>query len=286
MLEHYRLGHPNFSYLEKLYPSLFINKNSKSFQCEICQLAKHTRSSYSNHEYKSSHPFSMIHSDIWGPTRIKNITGSKWFVSFVDDHTRTTWVFLMKDKSEVSSIFKRFSHMIQTQFATKIQVLRTDNAKDYFNSILGEYLSNHGIVHQSSCPYTPQQNGIAERKNRHLLEITRAIMFTSHVPKYFWGDAILTAAYLINRMPSRVLNFQTPLSVLLMSYPKCHLVSKIPLRVFGCSTFVHNLSPNRSKLDPKSIKCIFLGYSPNQKGYKCYSPITKKIRHIYGCNFF
>ena len=105
MLEHYRLGHPNFSYLEKMFPSLFINKNPKLFQCEIYQLAKHTRSSYSNHEYKSSSPFSMIHSDIWGPTRVKTITESRWFVSFVDNQTRITWIFLMRDKSEVSSIF-------------------------------------------------------------------------------------------------------------------------------------------------------------------------------------
>ena len=111
-------------------------------------------------------------------------------------------------------------------------------------------------------------------------------MFTSHVPKYFWGDAILTAAYLINRMPSRVLNFQTPLSVLQKSYPQCHLVSNIPLRVFGYSTFVHNLTPHRSKFDPKSIKCIFLGYFPNQKGYKCYSPITRKFYTSMDVTFF
>ena len=169
----------------------------------------------------------------------------------------------MKDKFEVSSNFKNFNNMVQTQFATKIPVLRTDNAKDYFNSTLGEYLSNHSIIHQNSYPYTPQQNGIVEWKNRHLLEIARSIMFTSHLPKYFWEDAILTATYLINHMSSRVLNFQSSLSVLQNRYPYCHLVSKIPLRVFGCSTFVHNLSPHRSKFDPKSIKCIFLEYSPN-----------------------
>ena len=96
MLWHYRLGHPNFMYLEKLFPSLFINKNSKSFGCEICQFSKHTRSSYASISYKPSRPFVMIHSDVWGPSRVKNITGTRWFVSFVDDHTRLTWLFLMK----------------------------------------------------------------------------------------------------------------------------------------------------------------------------------------------
>ena len=106
MLWHYRLGHPNFIYLEKLFPSLFINKTPKFFNCKICQLAKHTRSSYPSLSYTPSHPFAMIHSDMWGPSRKNNITGARWFVSFVDDHTRLTWVFLMKEKSKVGQNFQ------------------------------------------------------------------------------------------------------------------------------------------------------------------------------------
>ena len=164
MLWHYRLGHPNFMYLEKLFPSLFINKKSKFFNCEIYQYSKHTRSSYPNVSYKPSHPFALIHSDVWGPSRVKNITGTRWFVSFIDDYTRLTWIFLMKEKSEVSQIFQNFNSMIQTQFQTKIEVLKTDNAKEYFKSILGSYLLSHGIVHVSSYVDTPQQNSVAERK--------------------------------------------------------------------------------------------------------------------------
>ena len=95
---------------------------------------------------------------------MKNITGTRWFVSFIDDHTRTTWTFLMKEKSETVAIFKSFHSMINTQFKRKIQVLKTDNGKEYFNSGLGPYLSEQGIIHVSSCVDTPQQNGVAERK--------------------------------------------------------------------------------------------------------------------------
>ncbi|RVW69693.1 Retrovirus-related Pol polyprotein from transposon TNT 1-94 [Vitis vinifera] len=212
---HYRLGHPSFVYLAKLFPKLFINKNPASYHCEICQFAKHTRTVYPQIPYKPSTVFSLVHSDVWGPSRIKNISGTRWFVTFVDDHTRVTWVFLMKEKSEVGHIFQTFNLMVQNQFNSKIQVLKSDNAKEYFTSSLSTYLQNHGIIHISSCVDTPQQNGVAERKNRHLLEVARCLMFSSNVPNYFWGEAILTATYLINRMPSRVLTFQSPRQLLL-----------------------------------------------------------------------
>ena len=119
ILWHYRLGHPNFMYLEKMFPSLF-NKNKKHIQCEIYQLSKHTRSHYPPQTYQPSKPFSLIHSDVWGPSQVHNITGSRWFVTFIDDHTRMTWVFLMKEKSEVGRIFENFHNMVQTQFQSMI----------------------------------------------------------------------------------------------------------------------------------------------------------------------
>ncbi|RVW43757.1 Retrovirus-related Pol polyprotein from transposon TNT 1-94 [Vitis vinifera] len=151
---------------------------------------------------------------------------------------------------------------------------------------IGEFLAQEGIVHLSSCVDTPQQNGIAERKNRHLLEVARSLMFSMNVPKLFWGQAVLTTAYLINRMPSRVLKFQTPCQTLLKSFPTTRLISTVPPKIFGCSVFVHINQQHRSKLDPRSLKCIFLGYSSNQKGYKCYSPVTRKFYNSMDVTFF
>jgi hypothetical protein len=192
----------------------------------------------------------------------------------------------MKEKSEVGRIFEIYHKMVQTQFQSNIQILRTDNGPEYYNLALNSYLQKVGIVHQSSCVDTPQQNGVAERKNKHLLEVTRSIMLATNVPQHFWGEAVLSATHLINRTPSRILNFKTPLSTLQNLFPTSKIFSSIPLKIFGCSTFVHNLNPHRSKLDPKSIKCIFLGYSPHQKGYRCYSPHTKKFYHTMDVTFF
>ena len=227
----------------------------------------------------------MIHGDVWGPSKIKNIIVTRWFVSFVDDHTRISWIFLMKEKSEVSQIFKNFYNMIQTQFHAKIQVLKINNVRYYFNSILGVFLLKEGVVHQKFCINTPQQNGIGERKNRHLLEVARVLMLSSHVPKNFRGKTILTATYLINRMSSHVWSFQTPCKVFLKSYLRTRLISSIPLKLFGCPTFVHIPQQHQNKLDPKATKCIFLKYSINQKGYKCYFPVSKRFYNSMDVTF-
>ncbi|CAH9070987.1 unnamed protein product [Cuscuta europaea] len=204
-LMHYRLGHPSFSYLKMLFPKLFLNKNPSSFHCDMCALAKHHRSSYIPHSYKPTSPFTIVHTDIWGASRVSTLKGKRWFVTIIDDHTRVTWVFLLKEKSEIEEVFKQFYSMIQTQFNTNIKIVRSDNGLEYFSKKLNTFFAEKGIIHQSSCVNTPAQNGIAERKNRHLLEVTRAIMFSAKIPKYLWGEAVLHATYLINRMPSKTL---------------------------------------------------------------------------------
>ncbi|RVW43729.1 Retrovirus-related Pol polyprotein from transposon TNT 1-94 [Vitis vinifera] len=143
-------------------------------------------------------------------------------------------------------------------------------------------MSHHGILHQSSCAHTPQQNGVAERKNRHLVETARTLLLHSHVPFRFWGDAVLTACYLINRMPSSVLPDQIPHSLLFPDQPLYFL----PPRVFGCTCFVHILTPGQDKLSAKAMKCLFLGYSRLQKGYRCYSLETHRYFISADVTFF
>jgi len=127
MLWHLRLGHPSFKYLNFLFPKLFVEQGISSLQCEVCEFAKHHRSSFPIQSYKPSKPFSMIHSDVWGPNRTSTLSNKKWFITFTDDHTRLCWVYLLKEKSEVGQIIQNFCKLVQTQFNTQIQVFRTDN---------------------------------------------------------------------------------------------------------------------------------------------------------------
>ena len=132
----------------------------------------------------------------------------------------------------------------------------------------------HALIR--SCINTPQQNGVSQRKNNHLLEVTRSLLFGSNVPKHFWFDGLLTACFSINRLPSKVLKFQTLLSTLQTFFPTSRTFSDIDLCVFRCSAFVHIHEPNHGKLDAGSCKCVSLGYSSIQKGYRCYYPEKRK----------
>ena len=177
-------------------------------------------------------------------------------------------VFLMKNQAELYSIFQKFYAEILAQFNISIRVLHNDNAREYFSAPFVSFMSQYGILHQCSRAHTPQQNGIAERKNRHLIKTTCTLLLHYHVPFRFWGDTVLTTCYLINRMPSSVLHDQIPHSLL---FPDQSLYF-LPPRVFGCTCFVHMFTPGQDKLSAKATKCIFLGYSRLQKGYRCYSP--------------
>ena len=133
LLWHKRLGHPSFSYLRRLYPSLIINNEKLVLQCEHCILAKQTHNTYLTHPHTPFKPFYLIHNDIWGPTRISSLFGARWIVTFIDDHTRVCWVYLMKEKFEVCAVFQIFHKLILNVFQSSICILRTDNGREYFS---------------------------------------------------------------------------------------------------------------------------------------------------------
>lgn len=275
LLWHCRLGHPSFPYLEHLFPKLFKNISSSSMRCEQCIFAKNHRVPFKVSFNKSSVPFTCVHTDVWGPFSTPSITGHKYFISFIDDCTRVCWIYLLKSKGEVGHVIPKFSKMIETQFHTQVKVIHSDNGREFVNQTLGNFFSTHGILHQTTCAYTPQQNGVAERKNRHILEVARVLCFTMRVPKRFWAEAVTTSVFLINRMPARIIDFQTPLKMLSQFHSIPSVLNLCP-KVFGCVCYVHVHSHLRDKFDPRALKCVFLGYSSSQKGYKCFHPPTGK----------
>lgn len=142
------------------------------------------------------------------------MTGATYFFTIVDEFTCATWTYLMAYKSQAIPIHEKFLHLIQNQFHTTAKTIKTDNDLEFLSKSCQTLLDNIGILHQQTCPYTPQQNEVAERKHRHLLQITRAILFQSGMPKSFWGEALLHATYLINRLLTKLLSWKTPYEML------------------------------------------------------------------------
>ncbi|GJS62618.1 retrovirus-related pol polyprotein from transposon TNT 1-94 [Tanacetum coccineum] len=281
-LWHRRLGHPSGSYLHTLFPKLF--PLNKPISCETCILAKSHRQTFKPSNTRVKVPFSLIHSDVWGPAPVIGGQSFRYYVIFVDDCTRMTWIYFLKNKAEVYDRFTAFYAMIQTQFQKSIQVVRSDNGGEYMNSQMNLFFQSKGIVHQTTCPHTPEQNGVAERKNRLLLEMTRALIIESNAPNFFWPEALATATYLINRLPTKILKMKTPLETL-SEYHTLPQVLTLEPKVFGCTVFAHIPKSYRDKLDPCAEKCVFVGYGVNQKGYRCYNPKTRHMITTMNCDF-
>ena len=182
----------------------------------------------------------------------------------------------MKTKDEVNLLFQKFYKMIETQYNAKVRVLHSNNGGEYQSSDLQKYLEGHGIIHQTTCSNTPQQNGVAERKNRHLLKVVRASLIDAKINISYWGEAITSAAYLINRVPSSSIDFQTPLQALINSVV-APTVPNVPPHVFGCMTFMHLHKHQRTKLTSRALQCVFVGYALHKKGYQCYHPPTRRM---------
>ncbi|KAG7559401.1 Integrase catalytic core [Arabidopsis thaliana x Arabidopsis arenosa] len=263
---HARLGHPHSRALGLLLPSISF----KNDECEACILGKHCKSVFPKSNTIYENCFDLVHSDVWTSPCLSR-ENQKYFVTFIDEKSKYTWLTLLPSKDRVLEAFTNFQNYVTNHYNAKIKIFRSDNGGEYTSHAFKQHLAKHGIIHQTSCPYTPQQNGVAERKNRHLMEVARSMMFHTNVPKRFWSDAVVLACYLINRIPTKILQDSSPFEVLNKNKPSIN-----HLRVFGCVCFVL-IGEQRNKLEPKSVKGMFIGYSITQKGYKCYIPETKKV---------
>ncbi|KAL2932983.1 Retrovirus-related Pol polyprotein from transposon RE1, partial [Bienertia sinuspersici] len=271
-LWHLRMGHIPFAHLQVLIPDCDVKQSLVDSICQVCPKAKQTRISFVQSHIKTNRPFALLHIDVWGPYVNKTHTDCNQFITIVDDYSRYTWVHLLKHKNGAVTVFKQFYTYVKTQFGVKILAVRSDNAKELTEGELKLFFQSKGIVNQTSCTDTPQQNGVVERKHRHLLEVARALHFQSNLLIRFWGECVLCGTYLINRMPLKSIDMLTPYYKMFQTHPD---ISN--LKVFGCLCFVSTLKTHRSKFQPRATPCVFIGYPPSKKGYKVLNLETNKI---------
>ena len=266
---HLRLGHSS-DYVLKHIPLLKSLAKSCNKDCPVCPIAKQCKLPFNDSNSYASTVFELLHLDVWGPYHMASTHGCKFFLTIVDDHSRATWVFLMSTKQQVYTIFKKFLTYIDNHYHKSVKTIRTDNGSEFINQAFHALLTSLGITHQTSCPYTPQQNARVERKHRHLLEMARALRFQAGLPLKYWGECVLTSTYLINRLPTPILHNKSPYEVLHGTLPDYSL-----LRAFGCLCFasVHT----NDKFASRAIKSVFLGYPSNKKGYALLNLETHTI---------
>uniref|UniRef100_A0A2N9HIL7 Integrase catalytic domain-containing protein n=1 Tax=Fagus sylvatica TaxID=28930 RepID=A0A2N9HIL7_FAGSY len=275
---HSRLGHPSNKVLSNVFPNLQSTSSVTSKHCTHCLAGKMHQLPFSVSNKNSTAPFALIHADLWGPAPITSSTGFRFYLVLVDDFTKFTWTFFLKHKSDTFQIFTQFQAMVNTQFSLPIKVLRTDCGGEFTSNAFNQFCANKGIIHQLSCPHTPQQNGVAERKHKHLIQCALAILSESKLPMSYWSHAVSTATHLINRLPTPNLSYNNPWEMLFQKPPDLTY-----LRSFGCQCFPLLTPYTAHKLHPKTTPCVFIGYPPHTKGYLCLDPITKRLyvsRHV------
>ena len=212
----------------------------------------------------------IVHSDLCGPLPHRSLQGSRYILTFIDHFSRYTWVFFLNAKSDTFSAFKAWHLQVTNETKKPLSCLRTDRGGEYLSHEFQAYCTLHGIRCQLTAAGTPQQNGIAERKNRYLMETTRSLLFGANLPTYLWEEAVKTACYLTNRVPTRALHRLTPFEVYTGTRPNLS-----HLRVFGSAAYIH--IQKRHKLAPKSRQYVLVGYDHQTKGYRCLDYINKKI---------
>jgi transposase InsO family protein len=276
-LWHERFGHLNYRSLQQLCNQQMVTGlplvSCRDGVCAGCVLGKHHRDSFDKRaSWHASGPLQLVHSDLCGPLSSPSFSGCKYFLTFIDDFSRRTWFYFLKLKSEVFDKFLAYKALVEKQSGHQIQRLRTDNGGEYVNNNFTSYCTTQGIQMQHTVPYTPQQNGVAERKNRTLKEMANCMIQSKGLSLQYWAEAINCANYIVNRTPTKALKNITPEEAWTKIKPD---VSHF--RVFGSIAWAHIPDEKRKALQPKSEKCIFVGYSEDVKGYRLLQPHCNEI---------
>eukprot|EP00731_Ephydatia_muelleri_P016374 Em0009g798a len=274
---HKRFGHLGVSSLQRLSHDRLVDGfdydvSQQLTFCETCPQGKQHRTKFPSSDWRAGELLGLVHSDVCGKMNEKSLGGAEYFLSFIDDKTRYVWVYFLLTKGEVYEKFLEWKAMVELATEKRLKAIRTDNGGEYTSRKFQEYLKTEGVRHELTIPKNPEQNGVAERINRTLIETARSMLIDYHLPHSFWAEAISTAAYLRNRSPTKAVAEMTPYEAWTGKKPQVN-----GLRVFGCQAFVHIPKDERKKLDSKSRRCIFWGYGVTTKGYRLYDPLKKKV---------
>ncbi|GJW56997.1 retrovirus-related pol polyprotein from transposon TNT 1-94 [Tanacetum coccineum] len=277
-LWHRRLGHTNMRLIQLLASKELVRNLPKlRFDQHFFYACKIGKQAHVSHKAKNivstTRCLELLHMDLFGPSSIRSYGGNRYTLVIVDDYSRYTWTRFLKNKIEAFDQFEIFSKKIQNQLGCIIVSIRTDHDIEFDNEVqFGEFCNANGITHNFSALRSPQSNGMVERKNRTLQEMSRTMLNEQSLPQKFWCNALDTSTYILNRILIRAILGKTPYELLRGRKPTLDY-----FRVFESKCFILNIKDYLTKFDPKSYEGVFLGYSQNSKAYIIINKHTRKV---------
>lgn len=248
--------------------------------CEPCQLGKDHRKPFNRKSEKvKTVPGEMFHTDVCGPMSVTSPGGSRYFLTFKDDASDYRHAYFLKQKSEVFGKFKVFERLVANKFGRSMKILRSDNGREFCNRQMDEYLELHGIRRETTAPYTPEQNGKAERDNRTIVESARTMIHAKNLPLGLWAEAINCAIHVLNRTVWKS-GQVTPYEMWVGKAPDLR-----HLRIFGSEAYMHVPKQFTQKFDARAKKLIFVGYKENSANYRLYDLETRKVSEARDVTF-
>ncbi|CAL2259306.1 unnamed protein product [Prunus armeniaca] len=250
-------------------PQLFAS----SVTCTDCINGKQHRDPIPKKStWRATQKLELIHADICGPITPTSNSNKRYILLFIDDYSRKAWVYFLVEKSKAFNYFKCFKTMVEKETGLFVKCLRTDRGGEFNSNEFNDFCKQSGIKRQLTTAYTPQQNGVAERKNRTVMNMVRSMLSDKNIPKNFWPEAVNWTIHVLNRCPTLAVKDVTPEETWSGVKP-----SVDHFRVFGCIAHVHVPEERRTKLDNRSITCVILGVSEESKGYRLFDPVAKRV---------
>ncbi|GJZ73089.1 retrovirus-related pol polyprotein from transposon TNT 1-94 [Tanacetum coccineum] len=254
----------------------------ESHFCDACNIGKQVHASHkAKNMVSTTKCLELLHMDLFGPSAVQSYGGNFYTLVIVDDYSRYTWTRFLKHKNEAFDHFEILSKKIQVQKGCPIISIRTDHGREFDNEVqFGAFCDANGITHNFLAPRTPQSNGVVERKNRTLQEMSRTMLNEQSIPQKFWCNAVDTSTYILNRILIRPFLGKTPYELFKGKKPSLEY-----FKVFGSKCFILNTKDYLTKFDPKSTEGIFLGYSPNSKAYVILNKETMRVEESLNVRF-
>jgi transposase InsO family protein len=276
---HARFGHLHFRALHELGAKgmargMPVVEHLDHF-CDGCALGKMHRTPFPRATaYRAERVLDLVHGDLCGPITPTTPGGSKYFLLIVDDFSRYMWLEVLHSKDEAFRFFKKIKALAETDRGVKLRAFRTDRGGEFNSLEFTTFCEEAGIRRNTTAPYSPQQNGVVERRNQTVVEMARSLMKSMSVPATFWAEAVKTAVHILNRSPTRSLKGMTPYEAWRGKKPRVEY-----FRTFGCTAHFKLVRPGITKLSDRARAGVFVGYEEGSKAYRVFDPVGNRV-HI------